>query len=137
MFALVLFVQPKVTITDPEDAVVRITTTTVCGSDLHLYHNEVQGLNQGFIIGHEAVGIIDEVGPNVTKFKKGDRVVISAVIACGKCEYCRREQFSLCDNTNPLPDMERLYGHRTAALFGYGMVREGMLAVRLLPDVII
>jgi len=92
--------QPRVAITDPTDAIVRITTSTICGSDLHLYHKEFLGLSPGMICGHEAVGIVEEVGPGVTKFKPGDRVVIYAVISCGKCEYCARGETGCCEGTN-------------------------------------
>eukprot|EP00158_Paraphelidium_tribonemae_P000024 Partr_v1_DN11286_c0_g1_i1_m51318 putative Dehydrogenase len=125
---------PKPLLTEAGDAVVRITTTTVCGSDLHLYFNEVQGMTSGFIIGHEACGYVEAVGPGVKNVQPGDRVAISAVIACGACEYCAKQQFSLCDRTNVAgasggaggsaatgDTMEKLYGHRTAALFGYAM----------------
>jgi threonine dehydrogenase-like Zn-dependent dehydrogenase len=67
----------------------------------------------------QGVGIIVEVGPEVRNFKVGDRVTVSAVISCGKCEFCKRSEFSFCENTNPSKDMEKIYGHRTAGLFGY------------------
>ena len=106
-------------ITEPTDVIVKVSTSTICGSDLHLYFGEFQGMERGDILGHEAVGFVDEVGPNVKNVKKGDRVVISAVISCGQCEYCKRQEFSFCDFTNPSKEMEKMYGHRTAALFGY------------------
>lgn len=107
-------------VTLAHDAIVRVTASTVCGSDLHLYHALVPGLPKGYILGHESVGIVDDVGPGVTKFQKGDRVVISAVIACGQCEYCLRQEWSCCDKTNsPNPVQEKLFGHHTGALFGY------------------
>lgn len=103
----------------PTDAVIRITTTTICGSDLHMYHNQVKGLQKGDILGHEFVGVVDSVGSGVSKFRVGDRVVVSAAIACGSCFYCTNGLFSCCDNTNPSTEMQSLYGHRTAGLFGY------------------
>jgi len=116
-------------VTEPSDAIVRTTSVTICGSDLHIYLKEVPAatgqIRQGDILGHEAVGVVEEVGPQVTKFKKGDRVAISAVIACGQCEFCEREQFSLCDRTNPSSLMHSLYGDRTAALFGYSHLTGG------------
>lgn len=75
--------RPKVAITDPGDAVIRTTASTVCGSDLHLYHGEFLGLAANDVLGHEAIGIVESVGPDCKRFKPGDRVVVSAVIACG------------------------------------------------------
>jgi threonine dehydrogenase-like Zn-dependent dehydrogenase len=112
-------------VTDTTDAVVRVTATTVCGSDLHLYHNETPGLDKGAIFGHEAVGIVDDIGPGVHHFKKGDRVVISALIACGMCEYCKRGEWSCCEITNTSSAEELTYGHRQAALFGYSKILGG------------
>ena len=111
---------PVPMITLPTDAIVRATALTVCGSDLHLYHDLVPGMTKGYVLGHESVGIVEEVGSEVKGFKKGDRVVISAVIACGNCDYCRRKEWSCCDKTNANnPMQEKLYGHHTGALFGY------------------
>jgi len=110
---------PVPIVTDPGDVIVKVTATTICGSDLHLYHNMLPGMKDGDIIGHEAVGIVDEIGSDVKKFKKGDRVVISAVIACGKCDYCKRQEWSCCDTTNPSSVQEEMYGHHIGALFGY------------------
>ncbi|KAF0982407.1 hypothetical protein FDP41_011337 [Naegleria fowleri] len=112
-------VVPRPVITDPTDVIVRVTTSTICGSDLHLYFGEFEGMEKGDILGHEAVGVVEEVGPGVKNVKKGDKVVVSAVISCGQCEYCQKQQFSCCDRTNPSRAMEMMYGHRTAALFGY------------------
>ena len=110
---------PKPAITDPRDAIVKVTATTICGSDLHLYHKEIAEMRQGDILGHEAVGVVELVGEAVKFIQPGQRVAISAVIACGQCAYCQREEFSGCDGTNPSAVMERMYGHRTPALFGY------------------
>ncbi|KAL1916380.1 uncharacterized protein VTP21DRAFT_5571 [Calcarisporiella thermophila] len=115
----------KPTLTEPTDVIVRMTATTICGSDLHLYHNTVQGMKSGDVLGHEAIGIVHQVGSQVKNFKEGERVAISAVIACGKCEYCQRGLFSCCDTTNPSRDMEQMYGHRTAGLFGYSHLTGG------------
>lgn len=76
-------------------------------------------------MGHEAIGIIDEVGPDVKNLSPGDRVIILPVIACGDCEYCRRKEFSLCDRTNPSREMEGIYGHRLAGTFGYSHLTGG------------
>lgn len=110
---------PVPLVTDPTDAIIKVTATTVCGSDLHLYHGLIPGMKKGDITGHESVGIVDEIGSGVQQFKKGDRVVISAVIACGQCEYCKRKEWSCCDTTNTSQVQEKLYGHNTGALFGY------------------
>jgi len=116
---------PKPKTTDPTDAVVRITTSTICGSDLHLYHGSVQGMEKGDILGHEFMGIVEQVGSEVKDFKPGDRVVVSAVIACGTCWYCKRQEFSFCEYTNPSKEMEELYGHRIAGVFGYSHLTGG------------
>jgi threonine dehydrogenase-like Zn-dependent dehydrogenase len=118
----------KPMLAEPCDAIVKVTTTSICGSDLHLYLNALPGMGSmksGDILGHEAMGIIEEVGSGVSKFKPGDRVVISCVIACGKCQYCTDKNFSCCDTTNPSGDMEKMFGHRTAALFGYSHLTGG------------
>jgi threonine dehydrogenase-like Zn-dependent dehydrogenase len=117
--------RPRPMVTEPTDAILRMTSSTICGSDLHLYHNEIPRMEKGDILGHEGVGIVESVGDKVTKFKIGDRVVISAVIACGECEYCKQKMFSCCDRTNPSKDMEEMYGHRTAGLFGYSHLTGG------------
>ncbi|KNE59422.1 hypothetical protein AMAG_03701 [Allomyces macrogynus ATCC 38327] len=116
---------PKPAVTDPTDAIVKITTTTICGSDLHLYHSFIPEMKTGDIIGHEFVGIVESVGGQVTKVNLGGRVCVSAVIACGKCDFCRKKQFSLCDTTNQSKSMNYMYGHRTAGLFGYSHMTGG------------
>jgi alcohol dehydrogenase len=88
--------RPKPDITAPTDAIVKITKTTICGTDLHILKGDVPTCQPGRILGHEGVGIIDKVGSAVTAFKAGDRVLISCISACGKCEYCRRQMFSHC-----------------------------------------
>jgi alcohol dehydrogenase len=88
--------RPKPAITAPTDAIVRITKTTICGTDLHIIKGDVPTCEPGRILGHEGVGVIDEVGSAVTSFKKGDHVLISCVSACGKCDYCRRQMYSHC-----------------------------------------
>lgn len=94
-----------------DDIVVRLTTTAICGSDLHLIHAMVPNLPQGYIIGHEPMGVIEEVGPDVNKLKKGDRVIIPFNVSCGECYYCKHDQTSLCDNSNP--------NGETGGFFGY------------------
>ena len=87
---------PKPVIIDPTDAIIRITKTTICGTDLHILKGDLPSCAPGRILGHEGVGVVDSVGPAVTAFKAGDRVLISCVSACGKCEYCRKGMFSHC-----------------------------------------
>jgi len=84
----------KPVVIDPTDAIVRVTKTTICGTDLHILKGDLASCKPGRVLGHEGVGVIDSVGPAVTAFKTGDRVLISCVSACGKCEYCRRSMFS-------------------------------------------
>jgi alcohol dehydrogenase len=88
--------RPKPEITSPTDAIVKITKTTICGTDLHILKGDVATCKPGRILGHEGVGIVDKVGAGVTVFKPGDHVLISCVSACGKCEYCRKQMFSHC-----------------------------------------
>jgi len=111
--------RPRPLITDPGDVVIRTTCATVCGSDLHLYNGEMMGLEKGDILGHEGVGIVEQVGPDVKTIKKGDRVALSFDIACGECVYCKKQEFTLCITTNPNPAMDLLYGHRISGAFGY------------------
>ena len=87
---------PKPLIAAPADAIVRITKTTICGTDLHILKGDVPTCQPGRILGHEGVGVVDKIGPAVTAFKPGDRVLISCITACGKCEYCRRGMYSHC-----------------------------------------
>ena len=86
-------------IVDPTDVVVRITTSAVCGSDLHQYHGRVPGLPKGVVLGHEFMGIVEEVGPAVTRVKRGDRVVAPFSISCGQCEWCRMRLPTQCSTT--------------------------------------
>jgi alcohol dehydrogenase len=88
--------RPKPAITAPSDAIVRVTKTTICGTDLHILKGDVPSCQSGRILGHEGVGIIESTGPGVTAFKPGDRVLISCISACGKCDYCRKLMYSHC-----------------------------------------
>lgn len=107
-------------IVNPRDAVVRLTLTTICGSDLHLYDGVVPSMIDGDILGHEIVGEVVETGSEVKKHKVGDRVVVASPIACGQCWFCRNQQFSLCDNSNPNGGLiEKNYGFAPAGIFGY------------------
>jgi threonine dehydrogenase-like Zn-dependent dehydrogenase len=117
---------PQPGILDPRDCIVRITATTICGSDLHLYGGYVPTLQPGDILGHEIAGEIVEAGSEVTKLQVGQRVVVSSVIACGRCWYCQSEQFSQCDNTNPNAWLqEKYHGVTTAGVFGFSQLFGG------------
>ncbi len=107
-------------IVNPRDAIVRVTASAICGSDLHLYNGIMPAMKPGDILGHEFMGIVEEVGQSVTSLRRGDRVVVPFTIACGNCEPCTLERWSLCDNSNPNASLaERLYGQSCAGLFGY------------------
>lgn len=91
-------------ICDPRDAIIKITSTAICGSDLHLYHGYMPGMQSGDIIGHEPMGEVVELGGAVTNLSKGDRVVVPFTISCGSCSFCERHLYSLCDESNPNAD---------------------------------
>jgi len=112
-------------LTEARDAVIRVTSTTVCGSDLHMYVGKVSAMEKGDVMGHEFMGIIEDVGPGVQNLKKGDRVVVSAVIACGTCEFCLKGAFSCCNLTNPSEQCREMYGHRLSGIFGYSHLTGG------------
>jgi threonine dehydrogenase-like Zn-dependent dehydrogenase len=117
---------PDPKILSPGDAVVRVTTTAICGSDLHLYGGYVPMLEEGDILGHEFMGEVVEVGPEVKNLKPGDRVVVPAIIACGRCFFCKNNLWSLCDNSNPQGLlMEKVYGYATAGIYGYSHLLGG------------
>lgn len=90
------------TLKDETDAILKITTSSICGTDLHMIRGTMAGMKKGTILGHEAVGIVEQVGSQVQKIKVGDRVVVCSTIGCGKCIYCEAGEFSSCDNSNPL-----------------------------------
>ena len=111
---------PDPVILNPQDGIVRVTSTAICGSDLHLYHGYVPSMRSGDILGHEFMGEVVDVGSAVSRVTVGDRVVIPFAIACGRCGYCRRGEWSLCDNSNPNAEaVEAMYGFSSAGLFGY------------------
>lgn len=111
---------PEPQILNPRDAIIRVTSTAICGSDLHLYDGYIPTMEKGDILGHEFMGEIVELGPRVTNLKVGDRVVVPFPIACGNCFFCSRELWSLCDNSNPNAWMaEKLWGYSPSGIFGY------------------
>ncbi|HEV7484742.1 MAG TPA: zinc-dependent alcohol dehydrogenase [Thermoanaerobaculia bacterium] len=117
---------PDPKIINPHDAIVRVTLTAICGSDLHLYDGYIPTMMKGDILGHEFMGEIVEVGAEVKNLKVGDRVIVPFPICCGRCWFCKNDQWSLCDNTNPNAWMvEALYGFGGAALYGYSHMYGG------------
>lgn len=111
---------PEPRIINPRDIVVRITLTAICGSDLHLYNGYMPTMEKGDILGHEFMGEVVEVGPAITNLKLGDRVVVPFTISCGNCFFCRKQLWSLCDNSNPNAHIaENLMGYSPSGLFGY------------------
>ena len=117
---------PDPEILNPNDAIVKITSTAICGSDLHLYNGFVLSLEKGDILGHEFMGEVVEVGPTVKKLKVGDRVVVPFPISCGTCFFCQKGLFSVCENTNPNAVMaEKLWGYSPAGIYGYSHLLGG------------
>ena len=117
---------PDPKIADPGDAIVKITATAICGSDLHLYNGFMPTMQAGDVLGHEPMGVVEEVGKGVKKLKKGDRVVIPFCISCGACWFCQRDMFSLCDNSNPNAEVARkAMGQAPAGLFGFSHMTGG------------
>ncbi|KAJ6006293.1 Alcohol dehydrogenase superfamily zinc-type [Penicillium sp. IBT 35674x] len=110
---------PKPLAVDPGDVIVKVTGSTICGSDLHLYHGVIPQLQKGDVLGHECCGVVESIGPESKKFNTGDRVVVSFPIACGDCNNCRHERFSQCERTNENKIENVMYGKRTAGMFGY------------------
>jgi threonine dehydrogenase-like Zn-dependent dehydrogenase len=117
---------PDPTIQDPRDAVVKITLTAICGSDLHLYDGFVPTMEDGDILGHEFMGEVVEVGKEVNNLKVGDRVVVPFPISCGECFFCQKGLFSCCERSNPNAKMaEELRGHAGAGIYGYSHLTGG------------
>jgi len=99
------------TIQKSDDIIVKVTSTAICGSDLHLVHGFIPNLPKGFVLGHETMGIVEEVGKDVTKVKKGDRVIVPFPVSCGHCWYCEHDLWSQCDNSNPNGETGGLLGY--------------------------
>lgn len=117
---------PDPKITNPRDAIIKITSTAICGSDLHLYDGFIPTMQKGDIMGHEFMGEVVELGSAVKNVKVGDRVVVPFTIACGSCFFCNRDLWSLCDNSNPNAWLaEKLMGHSPSGLFGYSHIFGG------------
>ena len=117
---------PDPSIINPHDAILRITTTAICGSDLHLYDGYIPTMEKGDILGHEFMGEVVEIGSAVDNLKLGDRVVVPFTIACGQCFFCKQDLWSACDNTNPnASTAELLYGYSGSGLFGYSHMMGG------------
>jgi threonine dehydrogenase-like Zn-dependent dehydrogenase len=113
-------------ILNPHDAIIKITRTAICGSDLHLYDGFIPTMEQGDVLGHEFMGIVEETGADVRNLKRGDRVVVPFTIACGQCMFCKKQLWSACDNTNPNAHlMEAAYGYSGSGLFGYSHMMGG------------
>jgi len=117
---------PEPKILNPRDAIIKVTTTAICGSDLHLYDGYIPTMMKGDILGHEFMGEVAEIGDAITNLKIGDRVVVPFTIACGNCFFCQRGLWSACDNSNPDTTVaEKLYGFSPSGLFGYSHMLGG------------
>ncbi|HEV2081274.1 MAG TPA: zinc-dependent alcohol dehydrogenase [Brevundimonas sp.] len=118
---------PDPQIVNPRDAIIKVTSTAICGSDLHLYDSMIPSMSNGDVLGHEFMGVVEEVGPKST-LQVGQRVIVPFVIACGSCFFCGKQQYSACDNSNPADkaDMSEVaYGYPAAGLFGYSHMTGG------------
>lgn len=117
---------PDPQLLNPRDAIIKITRTAICGSDLHLYDGFIPTMEAGDVLGHEFMGIVEEVGKGVSNLRRGDRVVIPFTIACGNCLFCKKKLWSACDNSNPNAHlMEAAYGYSGSGLFGYSHMMGG------------
>jgi threonine dehydrogenase-like Zn-dependent dehydrogenase len=120
---------PDPALEQPDDIILRVTATAICGSDLHLYRGKIPAMKDGDILGHEFMGVVEDAGAHVTAVKRGDRVVIPFVIACGQCFFCALEQYACCETTNPVGGatlLERSHITPPAALFGYSHLYGGV-----------
>ncbi|EMA42250.1 zinc-dependent alcohol dehydrogenase [Halobiforma nitratireducens] len=117
---------PKPEIVNPTDAIVEITATAICGSDLHLYNGYMPSMREGDVLGHEPMGDVVEVGEDVDRLEVGDRVVVPFTISCGSCWFCDEELYSLCDNSNPNAELaSKIMGQAPAGLFGFSHMLGG------------
>jgi threonine dehydrogenase-like Zn-dependent dehydrogenase len=117
---------PDPKIQDPRDIIIKVTSTAICGSDLHLYDGFMPTMEKGDVLGHEPMGVVEEVGKQITNLKKGDRVVVPFCISCGECFFCKKTLFSCCDNSNPNAELARkMMGQAPAGLFGYSHLTGG------------
>jgi len=117
---------PDPIIINRRDAIVKISSTAICGSDLHLYNHFIPTMEKGDILGHEFMGEIVETGPDVKNRKVGDRVVVSFPISCGNCFFCKNQMFTLCENSNPNAWMaEKMFGHAPSGIYGYSHLTGG------------
>jgi threonine dehydrogenase-like Zn-dependent dehydrogenase len=117
---------PDPQILNQRDAIVKVTSTAICGSDLHLFNGFIPTMKKGDVLGHEFMGEVMEVGRGVKNLKVGDRVVVPFPIACGSCWHCEHELFSLCENSNPNATLaEKMFGHATSGMFGYSHLTGG------------
>jgi len=117
---------PEPKILNSRDAIIKITSTAICGSDLHLYNGFIPSMKKGDVVGHEFMGEVVELGRDVDTLEVGDRVVVPFPIACGRCEQCNREMFSLCENSNPNAWMaEKMWGYSPCGVFGYSHLLGG------------
>src|ERR1700716_4193003 len=114
---------PDPTILNASDAIVKVTSTAICGSDLHLYNGFMPTMQKGDVLGHEFMGEVMELGPGVKNLKVGDRGVVPFTMACGECWQCRHQNWSLCENSNPNAALsEKMMGHAASGAFGYSHI---------------
>jgi threonine dehydrogenase-like Zn-dependent dehydrogenase len=117
---------PDPKIKEPTDVIIKVTASGICGSDLHLYDGMMPTMKSGDILGHEPMGVVEEVGKDIKKLKVGDRVVVPFTISCGSCFFCKKTLFAACDTTNPNAEMAaKVMGHSPAGLFGYSHLTGG------------
>ncbi|WP_222917720.1 zinc-dependent alcohol dehydrogenase [Natrinema sp. SYSU A 869] len=117
---------PEPEIVNPTDAIIEVTATAICGSDLHLYNGYMPGMREGDVLGHEPMGEVIEVGDEVETLEEGDRVVVPFTISCGSCWFCQNDLYSLCDNSNPNAEMaSKMMGHSPAGLLGFSHMLGG------------
>ena len=126
---------------DPEiehgrDAIIKVTTCAICGSDLHIYNGVMPKMERGDVLGHETMGEVVEVGKENKKLKVGDRIVVPFTISCGECFFCKRGYFSACERTNPDRETaEKLWGHSPAGLFGYTHISFSAVTAAAKPSI--